>query len=48
MAFFFMIFDSMRQGRAALRTSFGVSRFNTRVNFYTYEVARNLHINRRG
>jgi len=40
MAFFIMIFDSMRQGRAATRNSFGVPRFNTRLNFYIYEGAR--------
>jgi hypothetical protein len=40
MAFFIMIFDSMRHGRAVVRTTFGVPRFNTRLNFYTYEAAR--------
>lgn len=39
-AFFIMIFDSMRQGRAATRNAFGVPRFNTRLNFYIYEGAR--------
>ena len=48
MAFFIMIFDSLRQGRAATRNSFGVSRFNTRLNFYLYEVARTRHVQRRG
>ena len=48
MAFFIMIFDSLRQGRAATRNSFGVSRFNTRLNFYIYEVARTRHVQRRG
>jgi heme/copper-type cytochrome/quinol oxidase subunit 1 len=48
MAFFIMIFDSMRQGRAAIRTSFGLSRFNTRFNFYLYEIARIRHVQRRG
>jgi hypothetical protein len=47
-SFFIMIFDSMRQGRAAVRTSFGVSRFNTRLNFYLYEVARTLQTQRSG
>lgn len=47
-AFFIMLFDSMRQGRAAVRTSFGVSRFNTRLNFYLFEVAKTLHIQRCG
>jgi hypothetical protein len=40
MAFFIMIFDSLRQGRAATRNFFGISRFNTRLNFYIYEIAR--------
>ena len=48
MAFFIMIFDSLRQGRAATRNSFGISRFNTRLNFYLYEVARTRFVQRRG
>lgn len=48
MAFFIMIFDSLRQGRAATRNSFGISRFNTRFNFYLYEIARTRHVQRRG
>jgi len=48
MAFFIMIFDSMRQGRAATRNSFGVARFNTRLNFYIYEGARTWFIQRKG
>lgn len=48
MAFFIMIFDSIRQGRAATRNSFGVSRFNTRLNFYLYEISRNRFIQRKG
>jgi len=48
MAFFIMIFDSLRQGRAATRNSFGISRFNTRLNFYLYEIARNRFIQRKG
>ena len=47
-AFFVMIFDSMRQGRPAIRNSFGVSRFNTRFSFYIYESARLLHIQHKG
>lgn len=47
-AFFVMIFDSLRQSRAATRNSFGISRFNTRLNFYLYEVARNRFIQRKG
>ena len=48
MAFFIMIFDSMRQARAATRNSFGVTRFNTRLNFYIYEGARTWFIQRKG
>jgi len=47
-AFFIMIFDSLRQGRAATRNSFGIARFNTRLNFYLYEVARIRFIQRKG
>ena len=48
MAFFIMIFDSLRQGRAATRNSFGISRFNTRLNFYLYEIARIRFVQRKG
>ena len=48
MAFFVMIFDSLRQSRAATRNSFGVARFNTRLNFYLYEGARTWFIQRKG
>lgn len=48
MAFFIMIFDSLRQVRAVTRNTFGVSRFNTRLNFYIYEVARNKYVQRKG
>jgi len=47
-AFFIMIFDSMRQGKPAVRNSFGVSRFNVRFAFYLYESARLLHIQHKG
>ena len=47
-AFFIMIFDSMRQGRPALRNNFGISRFNIRFAFYIYESARLLHIQKKG
>lgn len=48
MAFFIMIFDSLRQGRAVTRNWFGVARFNTRINFYIYEGARTWYLQRRG
>ena len=38
LAFFIMIFDSLRQTRAVIRNNYGISRFNTRINFYFYEI----------
>jgi hypothetical protein len=38
----------MRQGRPAVRNTFGVSRFNTRFAFYLYESTRILHIQHKG
>ena len=43
-AFFIMIFDSLRQARACTRNNFGINRFNTRLNFYIYETARSLFL----
>jgi heme/copper-type cytochrome/quinol oxidase subunit 1 len=40
MAFFIMIFDSLRQGRTVIRNTFGIGRYNTRLNFYLYEIAK--------
>lgn len=40
MAFFIAIFDSIRQGRAVTRNTFGIGRYNTRLNFYLYEISR--------
>lgn len=40
--FFIMLFDSIRRGKAAVRNTFGVGRYNTRLNFYMYEINR-LH-----
>lgn len=39
-SFFIMIFDSLRQARAALRTTLGINRYNTRLNFYLFEISR--------
>lgn len=44
MAFFIMIFDSLRQAKAATRNTFGVSRYNTRLNFYIYEISRLIYL----
>ena len=47
-AFFVMLFDSLRQGRAATRNSFGIARFNTRLNFYLFTGARMWFVQRKG
>jgi hypothetical protein len=47
-AFFIMIFDSLRLSWAATRNTFGISRFNTRLNFYIYELARTKFLQRKG
>lgn len=35
-----MMYDSIRQAKPAIRNSFGVGRFNTRLNFYMFELNR--------
>ena len=40
LSFFFMIYDSIRQGKPTIRNNFGVSRFNTRLNFFFFEINR--------
>jgi heme/copper-type cytochrome/quinol oxidase subunit 1 len=40
LAFFIMIFDSIRQAKPSVRNNFGVGRFNTRLNFYLFEISR--------
>jgi len=47
-AFFVMIFDSLRQAKAVTRNTFGISRFNTRLSFYIYEIARTSYIQKKG
>lgn len=44
LAFFIMIFDSLRQAKAVVRNTFGISRYNTRLNFYIYETSRLLFV----
>ena len=46
-AFFVMIFDSLRQGRAATRNSFGIPRFNTRLNFYQFTGSKMWYLQRK-
>ena len=38
--FFVMIYDSIRQGKPAIRNNFGAGRLNTRLNFYLFEINR--------
>jgi heme/copper-type cytochrome/quinol oxidase subunit 1 len=40
LAFFIMIYDSVRQAKPTIRNNFGVTRFNTRLNFYFFEISR--------
>lgn len=40
LSFFIMIYDSIRQSKPTIRSNFGVGRFNTRLNFYLFEVNR--------
>ena len=47
-AFFIMIFDSLRQGKAVIRNTFGISRYNTRLNFYLYEISRLIYTRQKG
>lgn len=47
-SFFIMIFDSLRQSKAATRTNFGIMRYNTRLNFYLYEISRITFIQQKG
>ena len=53
LSFFVMIYDSIRQAKPAIRNTFGAGRFNTRLNFYFFEINRlsfiqgkNLHHHR--
>ena len=40
LAFFIMIYDSIRQGKPAIRNNFGAGRLNTRLSFYLFEANR--------
>jgi heme/copper-type cytochrome/quinol oxidase subunit 1 len=44
LSFFFMIYDSVRQAKPTIRNNFGVTRFNTRLNFYFFEIHRLSYI----
>jgi len=47
LSFFFMIYDSVRQSKPTIRNNFGVGRFNTRLNFYFFEINRLSFIQRK-
>lgn len=40
LSFFLMIYDSLRQAKPTVRNTFGIARFNTRLNFYIFEINR--------
>ena len=40
LAFFTMIYDSIRQGKPSIRNNFGAGRLNTRLSFYLFEANR--------
>lgn len=40
LAFFIMIFDSLRQAKTSFRNTFGINRYNTRLSFYLFEIIR--------
>jgi len=35
-----MIFDSIRQSKNYIKNSYGIGRYNVRINFYIYEIHR--------
>ena len=39
-SFFIMMYDSIRQGKPAIRNNFGAGRLNTRLSFYFFEINR--------
>lgn len=42
-----MMYDSIRQAKPSIRNNFGVGRFNTRLNFYLFEINRLSFIQRK-
>ncbi len=46
-SFFLMLTLSLRKKKLAIRTSFGIGRYNTRLNFYCYEITRLYYIRRK-
>jgi heme/copper-type cytochrome/quinol oxidase subunit 1 len=47
LAFFIMIYDSIRQGKPSIRNNFGAGRLNTRLSFYFFEINRLSFIQRK-
>jgi heme/copper-type cytochrome/quinol oxidase subunit 1 len=43
LAFVIMLFDSLRKKRGYVIKTFGVGRYNTRLNFYMYQAVRNRY-----
>jgi heme/copper-type cytochrome/quinol oxidase subunit 1 len=43
LTFVIMLFDSLRRQRSYTIKTFGVGRYNTRLNFYLYQIARNRY-----
>ena len=43
LCFIIMLFDSLRKKKAYTIKSFGIGRYNTRLNFYIYEINRNRY-----
>jgi heme/copper-type cytochrome/quinol oxidase subunit 1 len=43
LAFIIMLFDSLRKQKGYIIKTFGVGRYNTRLNFYLYQIARNRY-----
>jgi heme/copper-type cytochrome/quinol oxidase subunit 1 len=43
LCFFVMLFDSLRKKQAYVIKTFGIGRYNTRLNFYIYEINRNKY-----
>jgi hypothetical protein len=42
-----MTYDSVRQAKPTIRNNFGVGRFNTRLNFYFFEINRLSYLQRK-
>ena len=47
-SFFMMMYDSIRQAKPTIRSNFGVGRYNTRLNFYFFEINRLRFIQQKG